>query len=140
MANTEAFDKYVSRVIDELLGLLNLQEWDYGLEHPDGFADDKSAQAYIDYSYLKINFYFGKSLKESFENNDFAWILEVLAHEIAHIYIDKIYKSAINGHTPPMMPALEVIREASTERISRLIVRLYKFEADKPIEQQVKQQ
>jgi len=121
------FDEYVSKELDLILQIGNLQEWQYFLYHPKN-QKDKNVECNVNHSYLTINIYFNDEILKEYKNKDFKWIRYILCHEISHIYTEELYRMATDCLALPMVPYVEKVREQNTERICKLLIKLLESE------------
>jgi phosphoribosyl-dephospho-CoA transferase len=114
----------INKNIDKLLSLMNLQEWEINILYIDGASDSGSEIAMdtsTDISYLKADIrVFDVTHKCKRQE-----IIEILTHELSHIITEPLYSLSIKNVAPQLHPVVEEQREQQTERIARIVGKLY---------------
>lgn len=101
---------------------LNLQEWKGYIKFGRCDEEDSFAEVRVDAEYLRYYIIIcTKSCQEYIDEGDIEGIKRCLTHELVHLIIDPLYLEGIDSQTNQTKPYLDMIREQTVQRITRLL-------------------
>lgn len=114
--------KFISEVLVNMKTIMKLDHYDVVMEYTDN--DDVYGEIHImpDYLFATITLHNKILDKDDYDDNK---VLDVITHELTHILTDPLYLLATESTSNIQGKNLELVRESTTEHLSRLIMGLY---------------
>lgn len=78
----------------------------------------------MDQTYLAADVYLNKSMRKYYKELRYEKVQQVVAHELAHVLTEPVYKVAINAVSNQTVDMLEAEREKLTERVARIALQV----------------
>lgn len=128
----ESYQKWVWRMVKMMRKNMYLSEWSYSVkfskgEHKkekinDGFSVAGTNSVSVKYLEYEITLY--PLTKKYFDKSNYSAALEVIIHELCHVYTEPLYEAAIKEVGTSSEDFIETLREQTTQRISSAILGL----------------
>lgn len=85
------------------------------------YYDGYSAEVFIDTRYKEVDIALSGKFFDKWKRKDYQDMVDVLIHELAHIYTDPYYEFFYDLVPKKLQKQVEHLNEMQTEKISRLI-------------------
>lgn len=123
----KAYLKFIEEIFTLVKYKALLPEYAITVKHVKSLKDKRypngySAEVVIDTRYLQVDVSITGKIYQLWKEKKFKEIVEILAHEVSHIYTDPYYELFEHVLPKNMIKQLEHINEQQTERISKLIM------------------
>lgn len=114
-------EAFIKKLVDYMKPLMHLNEWRIFVKFDDDKPDSEQAVSCISESYLESEITFNSNFLETkYEERDGEYLLNLVAHELAHCHTAPILWAAKRNAAPAELDHIVHLNEMLTQRIANI--------------------
>jgi hypothetical protein len=123
----KAYLDYIDKLIFLVKAKAVLPEYDFSIRHVKELKDRRypngyTAEVTTDTRYLQVKMAISGKLYKQWRNKQYKEMVELIAHELTHIYTDPYYEFFWEHVPKKFRNQIEHVNEQQTERLTKLIL------------------